>query len=100
MNIETEVMENQGENIPYEQPSLKKYGTMKEFTLGSGGSGGDGMGRGSDVKTTIINPKANQNANLTSNDQPDAFGNFDGDGVVNVGDNETDQLIANEGNTD
>ncbi|MEQ8998378.1 MAG: hypothetical protein RID53_17920 [Coleofasciculus sp. B1-GNL1-01] len=35
---------NKMEPLFYEQPSLKKYGTMKEFTLGSGGSGGDGMG--------------------------------------------------------
>lgn len=58
MNIETEVMGNQGENIPYEQPSLKKYGTMKEFTLGSGGSGGDAMGpRDPNNATDFGNPK-------------------------------------------
>jgi hypothetical protein len=41
MNINAKKMEEQSINIPYEQPSLKKYGTMKEFTLGLGGSGGE-----------------------------------------------------------
>jgi hypothetical protein len=37
--------------ISYEQPSLKKYGTMKEFTLGGNGSGGDFVGRISNENT-------------------------------------------------
>jgi hypothetical protein len=44
MNVNAEKMEKQEMNMPYDQPSLKKYGTMKEFTLGSSGSHGDGMG--------------------------------------------------------
>lgn len=46
MNSETEMMENPKENIFYEQPTFKKYGTMKEFTLFTGGSAGDAMGGG------------------------------------------------------
>lgn len=53
MNSDAGKIEKQQTNLPYEQPSLKKYGTMKEFTLGSSGSGGDGMG--SDGNNTIIN---------------------------------------------
>jgi hypothetical protein len=44
MKSEIEKMENRMGSFPYEQPILKKYGTMKEFTLGAGGSVGDGMG--------------------------------------------------------
>jgi len=42
-------MRKQEMNLPYEQPNLKKYGSMKEFTLGSGGSGGDDMGSDNDA---------------------------------------------------
>lgn len=38
MNIDADKMEKQEMNVPYEQPSLKKYGTMKEFTLNTSGS--------------------------------------------------------------
>ncbi|WP_446389406.1 hypothetical protein [Coleofasciculus sp. B1-GNL1-01] len=72
MSIEREMIDNHGVNLPYEQPSIKKYGTMKEFTLGSSGSGGDGMG--SDAKTeqnTRIND-VNQNASA-GNDDPRSF---------------------------
>lgn len=41
MNIGTEEMGKPKTNLPYEQPSLKKYGTMKSLTLGQNGSGGD-----------------------------------------------------------
>jgi len=41
MNINSEKIENPMVTLPYEQPSLKKYGTMKEFTLATSGSGGD-----------------------------------------------------------
>jgi len=44
MNINSEKMKNKMVTLPYEQPSLKKYGTMKEFTLGTSGSGADGKG--------------------------------------------------------
>jgi|GEM_PF-6667664 len=30
----------------YEKPSFNQYGTMKDITLGSGGSGADASGRG------------------------------------------------------
>lgn len=46
MNIDTEIMENQGINLPYEQPMIKKYGTMKEMTLSAAGSVAD-LGGGS-----------------------------------------------------
>jgi hypothetical protein len=38
MNIDADKMEKQEMKVPYEQPSLKKYGTMKEFTLNTSGS--------------------------------------------------------------
>ncbi|MGD1806009.1 hypothetical protein ACP6PL_11295 [Dapis sp. BLCC M126] len=44
MEINPEKMSTEMEII-YEQPSLKKYGTMKELTLGTTGSGGDASGR-------------------------------------------------------
>jgi hypothetical protein len=43
MKINSEKIENPMVTLPYEQPSLKKYGTMKEFTLATSGSGGDGI---------------------------------------------------------
>lgn len=43
MNIDIKKMEN----LSYEQPSLKKYGTMKEFTLANSGSKGDSAGMSS-----------------------------------------------------
>lgn len=42
--------ENQTVKFSYEQPSLKKYGKMKEFTLGSAGSGGSTSGNGNDFR--------------------------------------------------
>ena len=45
MKIETSKMEKQIENLPYEQPSLMKYGTMKEITFSTSGSGADAMGK-------------------------------------------------------
>lgn len=79
MNINTRNMEKPEMNLPYEPPSLKKYGTMKEFTLGSGGSGGDGMG--SDIKNDpglgdITRPGIGGG---TLNDDNDFFGNTSGD---------------------
>lgn len=56
MNIDKEMMENQEVNLPYEQPSLKKYGTMKEFTLNSRGSKGDAMGS-ADPPDNISDPE-------------------------------------------
>jgi hypothetical protein len=59
--------------IPYEQPSLKKYGTMKAFTLASSGSGGDVMGKSymndgsQDVNDT---QKDKINSNETRGDSP------------------------------
>jgi hypothetical protein len=47
-------MENQRGSLPYEQPSLNKYGTMKEITLGSSGSGADFLGRIPNENTTDI----------------------------------------------
>jgi hypothetical protein len=49
MNVNAEKMEKQEMNLPYEQPILKKYGTMKEFTLNSSGSGG-GTSKDKDVE--------------------------------------------------
>lgn len=45
MEINSEKMSTEMENGVYEQPSLKKYGTMKEITLATAGSGGDAMGK-------------------------------------------------------
>lgn len=56
-----EIRENKMNPLSYEQPSLKKYGTMKEFTLGSGGSGGDGMGP--EQCTTVFAVPANDTPN-------------------------------------
>jgi len=52
MNVNAEKMEKQEMNLPYEQPILKKYGTMKVITqngafsgsLTGGGGGGGGGG--------------------------------------------------------
>ncbi len=44
MAFDLENTDNQIGTLVYEQPSLKKYGTMKEFTLGASGSSGDAMG--------------------------------------------------------
>jgi len=41
MKYDTKMMGNEGGNLPYEQPSLKKYGTMKKLTLQMVGSGAD-----------------------------------------------------------
>ncbi|MFP4102080.1 hypothetical protein [Coleofasciculus sp.] len=46
MNSDVGNMENPKMNLPYEQPNLKKYGTMKEITLSGTGSSAD-MGGGS-----------------------------------------------------
>ncbi len=46
MEINPEKMSTEMETLIYEQPSLKKYGTMKELTLGSGGSRADTVGMG------------------------------------------------------
>ncbi|BAZ34100.1 hypothetical protein NIES4074_66140 [Cylindrospermum sp. NIES-4074] len=40
--------ENQTVKFSYEQPSLKKYGTMKKMTLANSGSFGGPSGGGSD----------------------------------------------------
>ncbi|NEO43462.1 MAG: hypothetical protein F6K55_04745 [Moorea sp. SIO4A3] len=56
MSIETENMENTMNSLVYEQPTLKNYGTMKEFTLSTGGSFGDNLGPGApDVTPDAIN---------------------------------------------
>ncbi len=44
MTFDAKNMKNQIRIIAYEQPSLKKYGTMKNLTFAASGSGGDGMG--------------------------------------------------------
>jgi len=66
MNINAKKMEEQSINIPYEQPSLKKYGTMKEFTLGSGGSGGE--------CTTVFGVSTNDSSNQGSCNSSDTTG--------------------------
>ena len=48
MNINAEKMDRQEMNMPYEQPTLKKYGTMKELTYNAAGSTGDALGKGRD----------------------------------------------------
>lgn len=44
MTFDAENMENKIGTLAYEQPNLKKYGTMKELTYASQGSGGDLLG--------------------------------------------------------
>jgi hypothetical protein len=66
MNVNAEKMEKQEINLPYEQPILKKYGTMKEFTLNSSGSGG---GRSKDNDFGKINDaKLEDDGDATSPD--------------------------------
>jgi len=48
MNINAEKMDRQEMNMSYEQPTLKKYGTMKELTYSAAGSTGDALGKGRD----------------------------------------------------
>lgn len=73
MNINAKKMEEQSINIPYEQPSLKKYGTMKEFTLGSGGSGGE--------CTTVFGFSGNDTPDRPSCNSPDVnFGDLNSTG--------------------
>ncbi|NET08632.1 MAG: hypothetical protein F6K16_28830 [Symploca sp. SIO2B6] len=79
MKVDTEIMENQMVASFYEQPSLKKYGTMKEFTLGSSGSGGDGMG----VSANPTDPTVNF---------PDVGGAYVADGFF--GDGNTDKFLS------
>jgi hypothetical protein len=66
MNINSEKIENPMVTLPYEQPSLKKYGTMKEFTLGSSGSRGDSLGRSPSVS---LNQTPNANDPGTGGDR-------------------------------
>ncbi len=78
MNIDVEKMEKQEMNLPYEQPSLKKYGTMKEFTLGASGSNGDATRGGntaedSNVPGDTVHMDGNTVQNLN-----DGFSNFGG----------------------
>jgi len=73
MNIETEMMGDEGGNLLYEQPSLKKYGTMKKFTLGASGSKADNNGPGnqSNDPNNVTDPnEGNQSRNTGSGDKP------------------------------
>jgi len=77
MNIETEMMKNQRGNIPYEQPSLKKYGMMKDFTLNQAGSRGDAMG--GDGNTAPNDVSINRDDAISGGD----FGLFGADDSAN-----------------
>jgi len=55
-------IEKQEMNLHYKKPKLKKYGTMKEFTFASSGSGGDTMGK------SYVNDST-QDANDTQQDR-------------------------------
>ncbi len=75
MNIDAEKMDKQEMNLPYEQPSLKKYGTMKKFTLGTAGSTQEGGFFDSDSDSTTIkfkerdtHPPDNTDPTASSND--------------------------------
>ena len=70
MKINSEKIENPMVTLPYEQPSLKKYGTMKEFTLATSGSGGDGI--------TIRDQEPNRNDNTTPDRERFDVGNDTG----------------------
>ncbi len=89
MNIDKEMMENQVGNIPYEQPSLKKYGTMKDITLSGSGSGGDAGGH-------------MQSPNNTAQD-PDVVGDFTNlanDSIFSVGNDNDDLPLSVDGSQD
>lgn len=45
--------ENQTIKISYQQPSLKKYGTMKEFTHNTIGSGADNTGQAGSTNANV-----------------------------------------------
>jgi hypothetical protein len=64
MTINSEKMSTEMENGIYEQPSLKKYGTMKEITLATAGSGSDAMGQvpGEGGEPGVFDTEADDNA--------------------------------------
>ncbi len=80
MNIDTEMMDNQGGNLPYEQPSLKKYGTMKEFTHSTGGSSGDNFGTGSSMDQNLVKDQVDTNSNF-----PNSASDLGGDSQNDTG---------------
>jgi hypothetical protein len=47
--------ENKTVKIFYEQPALKKYGTMKQLTSSSNGSAGDALGGVADPNNRVVN---------------------------------------------
>lgn len=51
MKTSTEKIENQMEVLPYEQPILKKYGSMYQLTKSTAGSGGDGVSHNTRFET-------------------------------------------------
>ncbi|MCC5636917.1 hypothetical protein LC593_13815 [Nostoc sp. CHAB 5844] len=65
----------------YEQPSLKKYGTMKLLTSSSNGSRGDALGNTNNVGGSQNNNAASdrdrpiRRDNNNSGSDPDGFGN-------------------------
>ncbi|NEO43461.1 MAG: hypothetical protein F6K55_04740 [Moorea sp. SIO4A3] len=75
MSIETENMENTMNSLVYEQPTLKKYGTMKEFTLDTGGSGGDNMGTGITNQDSTPDASFNEVGDLLNSVNSDLINN-------------------------
>jgi len=75
MTINPEKISDSIESPVYEQPSLKKYGTMKELTLDSGGSGADALG------------KADPDDNAGTMANPDGPGGDDSSDLVDTGAN-------------
>lgn len=67
MELDTGKMENQTLKLVYEQPYLKKYGTMRNLTLGLVGSGGVGEVRdtppGGEVNKSEAQPDCKINRN-------------------------------------
>ncbi len=75
-------------NLIYEQPTLKKYGTMKEFTHASAGSGGDSLG--------VANVGRSGNSNAAS-DRDIFLGNLFGN-VANAGSDPDGNLPTSNAN--
>jgi hypothetical protein len=58
--------------LSYEQPSLKKYGTMKEFTQKTKGSGSDGMGGNDKGASNYNDPPINNAGGIDIGEEPNA----------------------------
>jgi len=67
MNIESKKMKNYVGIIPYEQPNLKKFGSMKDLVKNQTGSTADGIGNSGGVDTPDDSGGTNNTDDLGSN---------------------------------